>query len=72
MSAPSFTVTSTSSRFFSKLYKCCIQLGTLLAVTGTATMRLLTEHELKEVIVHRTEDIPCANGYVKTTDMLPV
>lgn len=72
MSAPSSTATSTSSRFFSKLYRCCIQLGTLLAVTGTAAMHLITEHELKEVIVHRTPDTPCANGYVKTTDMLPV
>ena len=72
MSALDSTATSMSLKFFSKLYKCCIQLGTLLVVTGTSAMHLITEHELKEVIVHRIPDTPCANGYVETIDMLPV
>ena len=73
MNAPDFIVINTSLKFFSKLYKCCTQLGTYLVLQAESLKKHhLINQELKEVIVHRTHDTQCANGLVRTTDMLPV
>lgn len=72
MSVHDSIATNTSSRFFSKLYKCCIQLGTSLASATTKSWHHITGLELDEDTDPHTSTTRCASGFAPSTDLLPV